>query len=460
MIFKNIYNFFTKQKAFFILLIVSITISTLILNFSYGLYQNYNIIKTNTKINDSNELKYLGIGINYYDEEHYLTQKKLKEVFSNSIFDGMHFSVRFNIKDFYEKQLEMQKISDEINKKSEEELLKNMTPEEQIEYYKIFDEIKKKQKEAEEKYQKDLEENKINNPSNRTRPNINRPSTIEASFVNKNGLLVRGNVDMWLNSNDVNIRLSSGRPYSEKEYINGEKVVMLLNDSGNDEFSLVKNYVVDNHIIIQGESYEVVGYSGILYGNMIPFTSVSSETEVTNHFEIWADPNGKKIFTNQQYQKIKSVLTAGLGDLITMPEPEFPDTENYYFYNTIIIISILISVVSALIIALLYNYILIRRWKSLTIFRLCGCTRMKIIGMYLAECLVISVPIFLLSTVAYDRFLLPLLAKRYENMTGAYSIKLYALIFGIYFVSSIIVLLLMIFKTIPRKAISIKGAGL
>jgi hypothetical protein len=73
--------------------------------------------------------------------------------------------------------------------------------------------------------------------------------------------------------------------------------------------------------------------------------------------------------------------------------------------------------------------------------------------MYLAECLLISVPMFILSTFAYDKLILPILSKRYENMAGAYSIKLYAVIFGIYLVSSIIVLLIMILKTIPKKAV-------
>ncbi|GHU52693.1 hypothetical protein FACS1894132_02920 [Clostridia bacterium] len=402
-IFKNICNFFTNQKIFFILLIVSIAVSTLILNFSYGLYQNYNTLKRIS--HNAENLSEFEIGVNNTNNK-YLRRQDLDMALTklpNSFKKSPCFLVTFPLN-----------INDVFNTSSNVKILA-------LSFIKI-------------------ENHKI--------------------------LINELSYNSIKNSNDSNTAITEGRQFSINEFYNGSKVINMPNNgvvtafienNGKVNFQHIniKDYVKDGQILINNENYNVIGY-GFAYP-IIPYFSINSDSKVERIAFGFQD---NSIITYKDYNNIKKVFESELGDLITMPEPEFPDVENYYFYNTIIIISILISVVSALIIALLYNYILIRRWKSLTIFRLCGCTRMKIIGMYLAECLLISVPIFLLSTVAYDRFLLPLLAKRYENMAGAYSIKLYALIFGIYFVSSIIVLFLMIFKTIPRKAISIKGAGL
>ncbi|MDR0918479.1 MAG: hypothetical protein LBM93_04425, partial [Oscillospiraceae bacterium] len=245
---------------------------------------------------------------------------------------------------------------------------------------------------------------------------------------------------------------------SNTEYATGEKVVIITDDTTNtDGVRFGELFVKDEKITIQGEEYKVLGYAPM--NNSIPFLSVHPETEISGQIEISPSDGYDTLFTHEQYKRIRELFQSKLGDLVNMPALNFPDTDAYYLYNTIIIISILISVVSALIIALLYNYILIKRHRTLTIFRICGCTRGKLVVMYLAECLLISVPLFILTSLGYYKLLLPILAKQYPNMVGAYSLNLYVLIFGIYFASSIFVMLVMIFKTIPKKAVSIKGVG-
>ncbi len=64
--------------------------------------------------------------------------------------------------------------------------------------------------------------------------------------------------------------------------------------------------------------------------------------------------------------------------------------------------------------------------------------------MFLSECMIIAVPLFALTTLIYDKFVLPKLGQHFEYIESAYSPKLYLLIFGIYIAATFVVLLFMI----------------
>ena len=129
---------------------------------------------------------------------------------------------------------------------------------------------------------------------------------------------------------------------------------------------------------------------------------------------------------------------------------DIPESENYYLYNTIIIISILIAILAAVNFAVLYRYILSRRTKTLAVFRMCGCTKFTALRMFLSECMFITVPLFALTTIIYDKFMLPKLGQHFEYIESAYSFKLYLLIFGIYIAATFVVLTVMISRFLGK----------
>ncbi|MCC8135179.1 MAG: hypothetical protein LIO40_00640, partial [Ruminococcus sp.] len=149
----------------------------------------------------------------------------------------------------------------------------------------------------------------------------------------------------------------------------------------------------------------------------------------------------------------KSVVYENFGDLASIPDLEIPESENYYLYNTIILISILIAILAAINFAVLYKYILSKRTKTLAVFRICGCTKAKTLRIFLSECMLITIPVFALTSLVYDRLILPILANHFEYIKSAYSPLLYLIIFGIYVVSSLIVLGTMIYFEFLRKSI-------
>ena len=75
---KNIQLFIKKEKMIFFLILVCVITSSFIINFSYGLYQNYNVIKEE----ESSEFTEIPITINNREA---VTKAKIKEcVFSVS----------------------------------------------------------------------------------------------------------------------------------------------------------------------------------------------------------------------------------------------------------------------------------------------------------------------------------------------------------------------------------------
>ncbi len=114
-----------------------------------------------------------------------------------------------------------------------------------------------------------------------------------------------------------------------------------------------------------------------------------------------------------------------LPGVLEFPILDFPDTDTYYLYNNIMLISVLLAMLSALNFAMLYQYILQKRNKELAVFRLCGCTRAKATGIYLSECLWLSIPTYILGNILFDVLLKNVLIPFFPNMEHAFSLAVY-----------------------------------
>lgn len=79
--------------------------------------------------------------------------------------------------------------------------------------------------------------------------------------------------------------------------------------------------------------------------------------------------------------------------------------------------------------------------------------------MYLCECMLVGLPLFALTELAFAKIVLPRLSDIFEYISYAYSPVLYLAIFGIYAVSSFIVLLIMICSYIGKHSIRELKAG-
>ena len=160
-----------------------------------------------------------------------------------------------------------------------------------------------------------------------------------------------------------------------------------------------------------------------------------------------------------QYDDIVASIQNNMGDNARIPDMNITPASQLFYYKTILIVSFLISLLAALNLSVLYRFILSKRIKMLTIFRLCGCTKGKIIRMYIGECMLVSLPLFALSEFCFDKLLLPILSGVFEYIEFAYSPLLYLAIFGIYTGACFIVLFIMISAYVGRHTIAQLKAG-
>jgi hypothetical protein len=241
--------------------------------------------------------------------------------------------------------------------------------------------------------------------------------------------------------------LASGEYFTDEQEKNGENVALVFDNSGAMDSITDKLKISDDTILFQEKEYKIIGVQKI-HPIIVPFNSLNDNTPIDSILFHFTKP-----LTRTQYNEIKETVLANFGDLAMIPELDIPESENYYLYNTIIIISILIAVLSSINFAVLYQYVLSKRRKTLGVFRVCGCTMFKSLKIFLSECMLITVPIFILTGLCYDKLALPVLSKHFEYIESAYSLKMYLIIFAIYVTSSLVVLTLMIYFSYLRKTI-------
>lgn len=199
-------------------------------------------------------------------------------------------------------------------------------------------------------------------------------------------------------------------------------------------------------IQLQDRDYQVVATSNFTTSPIVPFLSLDADTEMVEieisfHYAV----------SKAQYDDIKNTFEGNMGDLVHMPELTLYDSDNTKLNITVMYISIMIAVLAAINFSILYNYILIQRKRKLTIFQLCGCTRGKVIKMYLLECQMLSIPLLIVAILFYQWILLPRLAKIFPYIRAYYSWQIYVKLSLLCFLVTTSILLIMITRSVTHK---------
>ena len=224
-----------------------------------------------------------------------------------------------------------------------------------------------------------------------------------------------------------------------------------------------------DHIIINGEEYKIkrIDDRDILSDDLIriPYTSVPEDLKISVEKVFEAedyfvfDISFTRPITHSIYDKVAKTLEEATGGKFYLEPIEFTDVKELQYYRTVMLISVVIAVLAAINMAILYRYILEKRTSQLAIFRICGCTKGRAVLSYLIECLVINIPLFAITELIYHKLIMPHLSGLFPYMEQCYSFKLYAAIFGIYIVASMLVMLIMITLTVKKHSlVTLKSA--
>ncbi len=275
---------------------------------------------------------------------------------------------------------------------------------------------------------------------------INLDSYIEFRFSIKNNTIYRSKTfeENLLKQGQLTDRIF----FTDENEKNGDLVVLLGNNMTFNNGMPTKNDLTE--ITIEGKLYKVIGHHSIHEYPIIPIKSIEDSVKIESILLGFKNNLSRSVF-NDLKEKGKN--------LINYEDIVFPEDDTKNFYNNILLISILISFVSAINFSILYKYIISKRRKALSILRMCGCTVKKAEFMCLAECLLITTPIYLGSVFLFHNIMSKFLSKTFIFMKEAYSLNIYLALFLIYIIVSIIILSISINKTIKSEINNILIGG-
>lgn len=238
--------------------------------------------------------------------------------------------------------------------------------------------------------------------------------------------------------------------FSKKQEENGEKVAIVnggINSSIQKEVENIK--INENEVEILGKCYEIIGTQG-WNTVLIPFQSLADEVPLA---ESGLYISFYDVITKADYDELKDILIQEMGEYIQFPELEVPDFNQIYFYNTVLIINILVAIVASINFSLLYKFILMKRSRNLAICQITGLLKKNAACYYIGECVLLLIIMIPMSFGFFNFILLKGLRRIYAQIEIFYTVQTYAG-FGIgYFAISICILSVVILHEIYSKSL-------
>lgn len=223
------------------------------------------------------------------------------------------------------------------------------------------------------------------------------------------------------------------RFFSAQEYADGEQVAMI----GSVDAGIF--LTAPDTLSLFGREYRVIGANQQI-SLEIPLTALPADCALNPSLALHFDRN----IDRSVYNCLVETADAAAPGVFVFPQMQFPDTESIYLYNNIMLISALIAVLSVLNFVLLYQYILQRRSRSLAIFRMTGCTALRAVRMYLGECMCIGIPVYATGVGVFLLLLKYVFAGLFPYMAESYNPRVYAAIFAMYLITMLVMLIVMI----------------
>lgn len=392
-IIKNIHKFVKDDTLVFVLMIFTVVISSLMLHFSYAVYQNYEIEKESALKDDDYIYVMFNYEIEHIDINHPASQYMLMD------YDG----------DAITKEMMTECLSD-IDEAVLSEVTSILT---QVSY--------------------------CNYPFN-------------LSFLYQDGKY------KICEETVTNGGIASGRYFTQEDYDTGAKVALIFDyEHANASIGspITEGMLYDDtHIKIGDELYEIIGTQICsLDIPLLPVTVFPDDAIIVNAIKFEFNDS----VSLYQYNQVCDAVEEHFGNLATVLPVDLPDIDTIRLYNTIIVISVIISVIAALNFAILFRYILNKRRKQISCMRLCGLKYGKTVLLYMGECMILTIIPFIISAFSFAKWILPWISSFYKYGFDTYNKMVYVILFGIYFAIAFVVMLFMVMTNISKKRVISEG---
>ena len=234
-----------------------------------------------------------------------------------------------------------------------------------------------------------------------------------------------------------------GRYFTDEEVSEGASVAFVDTERSRREDN--KHIWVDKDTIkLFGREFKVVGErNGVSGAVEIPFTALPDSQQIVSVRLVF-----KRNITRSIYEDLKLKTMMCIPGTLTFPELEGIDVDNVALYNNMIAISFWIALLSVFNFVLLYGFVMKKRQRQLAIMRICGCNKAKAVLIYFGECVVLTVPSYIIGVFTNMLLTDLVLNKKYEYISEAYSPSVYITIASVYAVVSVVTVLIMIIKNV------------
>lgn len=245
-----------------------------------------------------------------------------------------------------------------------------------------------------------------------------------------------------------------GDYFTSEQYENGELVCLASASAPEsyttqEEIKWAKKYSENENGIcyVDGKSYKCIGHvSWYSCVPMVPVTTLDGDEYVQRIGFEFDDSLGRK-----QYDAIRVALVSEFGDMVGVQELNIAEVGNQSFYSFLGVLTFFLCIASGIVMSMLYEYILLKRKKMLTVYRLCGLIRARAIMLYIMENLLITIAVYIISTILYSKIILQYLLRSFEHMEEPYLTKIYVLIGLAYMACVMSELLFMIVTQVKRN---------
>lgn len=269
--------------------------------------------------------------------------------------------------------------------------------------------------------------------------------------------------------------LLSGRYLNNHDFLEGKPNAVLGIGLYNDLFtdkhwsgelgyqtSLSENgfYDTERTVELAGTEFHLAGITGNddALEISVPFSALPDETVLCSFSPYAICFQYDTPVSRLQYDYLqKAVDQSGMDQLMVKPV----DFSQRYrvLYTTMLAAVIGISLISAINIAMILHYILMKRRRQIAVFKLCGCGNNKLVRCFLAEAMLIVLPAFVFGAVLYLLFMNRPLEKIFIYLHAAYTPLRVFILLLVYLLVITAVLAVEIIRTVRRSPVIIWKEG-
>lgn len=206
-----------------------------------------------------------------------------------------------------------------------------------------------------------------------------------------------------------------GERLTNEDYIEGKKNIVMgigvFNDlfvpglkkteSGyNTTISEDYDYLLPKTCIAFGEEYQIIGISQRSDEITLPISSLPDTTILKSFGPYALSLHYDVPITHLQYTYLNALLEDQFNGVLSVREIAFHH-RYAVFYSMMLGSVCLIAIIAAINIALIFRYVILKRKKQIAIFKLCGCSNLRLILIFFGEIMVLIIPSFLFGMFVY-----------------------------------------------------------